>query len=86
LIWNEITDQPFELPKDRPLTIVSYQASPCKTAWVEPIAVGSPLPIMPLFLRNAFFINVPLETSYQQTWDVLPTELKRTIATPSSVG
>jgi hypothetical protein len=54
--------------------------------WVEPIAVGSPLPIMPLFLRNAFFINVPLETSYQQTWDVLPIELKRTIATPSSGG
>ena len=86
LIWNEITDQPFELPTDRPLTIVSYQASPCKTAWVEPIAVGSPLPIMPLFLRNAFFINVPLETSYQQTWDVLPIELKRTIATPCSGG
>ena len=39
---------------------------------------------MPLFLRNAFFINVPLETSYQQTWDVLPIELKRTIATSSS--
>jgi hypothetical protein len=83
LIWNEITDQPFELPTDRPLTIVSYQASPSKTAWMEPIGVGSPLPIMPLFLRNAFFINVPLETSYQQTWDVLPIELKRTIGITS---
>lgn len=80
LIWNEITDQPFELPTDRQLTIVSYQAAPSKTAWVEPMSVGSTLPTMPLFLRNEIFVNLPLESSYHQTWDGLPIELKRTIA------
>ena len=86
LIWNEITDQPFELRTDHPLTIVSYQAAPSKTAWVEPIAVGDPLPIMPLFLRNEFYINLPLEASYQQTWDVLPIELKRSIAPSAAMN
>ena len=80
LIWNEITDQPFELPADRQLTIVSYQAAPSKTAWVEPTSVGATLPTMPLFLRNEIYVNLPLESSYQQTWDGLPIELKRTIA------
>jgi len=80
LIWNEITDQPFQLPTDRQLTIVSYQAAPSKTAWVEPTSVGTTLPAMPLFLRNENYVNLPLETSYQQTWDGLPMELKRTIA------
>ncbi len=80
LIWNEITDQPFQLPTDRQLTIVSYQAAPSKTAWVEPTSVGTTLPAMPLFLRNEIYVNLPLETSYQQTWDGLPMELKRTIA------
>ena len=80
LIWNEITDQPFELPSDRQLTIVSYQAAPSKTAWVEPTSVGAMLPTMPLFLRNEIYVNLPLESSYQQTWDGLPIELKRMIA------
>ena len=42
-------DKPFELPADKPLTFVAYQVSPLLTAYVEPIAVGDPLPNMPLF-------------------------------------
>jgi len=79
LIWNEVTDQPFELPADRPLTIAAYQAEPIKTAWVEPIAVGSPLPVMPLFLQGDFYVDLPLEASYQETWNALPAELTRLV-------
>jgi hypothetical protein len=82
LIWNQLTDQPFQLPPDRPLTIAAYQAEPTKTAWVEPIAVGSPLPTMPLFLKGEFYIDLPLEPSYMETWNVLPRELKRLVETP----
>jgi hypothetical protein len=84
LIWREITDEPFQLPTDRPLTIASYQTSPIKTAWVEPLAAGQLLPTMPLFLRDQYYVNLPLEDSYQQTWDVLPKELKRMIEHPPS--
>jgi hypothetical protein len=82
LVWNEITDQPFKLPADRRLTISAYQAEPIKTAWVEPIAVGMPLPTMPLFLQGEFYVDLPLEPSYMETWNVLPKELKRLVEEP----
>ena len=75
-IWGEITDQPFELPQDRQLTIVSYQTSPIKTAYVEPMAMGAVLPEMPLFLKGNYYINVPLESTYMETWNVLPQALR----------
>lgn len=71
-IWDEITDEPFELPADRKLTLAAYQTAPIKTAYVEPLAVGNPIPDMPLFLHNDFYINVPLEETYMATWNVLP--------------
>jgi len=75
-IWDEITDKPFELPDDRKLTLAAYQAAPIKTAYVEPFAVGKPIPDMPLFLQNDFYINVPLEATYVDTWNVLPQLLR----------
>lgn len=75
-IWDEITDEPFELPSDRKLTLAAYQAAPIKTAYVEPFAVGQPIPDMPLFLHNDFYINVPLEVTYMDTWAVLPQLLR----------
>jgi hypothetical protein len=75
-IWDEITDEPFALPDDRKLTLAAYQAAPIKTAYVEPFAVGQPIPDMPLFLHNNFYINVPLEQTYMDTWNVLPQMLR----------
>ena len=48
-IWAEISDEPFALPSDKPLTLAAYSAGPVKTAYVEPVAVGDELPEMPLF-------------------------------------
>lgn len=79
LIWQMITDEPFELPAGRRLTIASYQSQPIKTAWVEPLAVGMPLPTMPLFLQGESYVNLPLEPSYMETWNLLPIELQRII-------
>ncbi|WP_409214698.1 DUF4058 family protein [Prosthecobacter sp.] len=75
-IWDEITDEPFELPNDRKLTLAAYQAAPIKTAFIEPFAIGKPIPEMPLFLHNDFYINVPLEQTYMDTWTVLPQLLR----------
>ncbi len=75
-IWDAITDEPFELPENRKLTLAAYQAAPVKTAFVEPFAVGSIIPDMPLFLHNDFYINVPLEAAYMDTWNVLPQLLR----------
>jgi hypothetical protein len=75
-IWDEFTDQAFELPPDKPLTLAAYQAEPTKTAYVEPIAVGDRLSDMPLFLYDDVYVAVPLEETYQATWKVLPAELQ----------
>ncbi len=37
-------------PPDKPLTLVSYDAGPPKTSYVEPVSVGEALTDMPLFL------------------------------------
>jgi hypothetical protein len=75
-LWDRFVDQRFELPADKPLTVAAYQAEPVKTAYVEPIAVGEPLPDMPLFLDGEAYIVLPLEETYRATWDVLPAQVR----------
>ena len=77
LIWNEITEQPFKLSPDKPLTLAAYQCEPIKTAFVEPVAVGDQLPDMPLFLRGELHIDTPLDDAYQAAWNVMPRPIKR---------
>lgn len=76
-IMDVFTDEPFELPPGKPLTLASYQVGPLKTAFVETIAVGERLPDMPLFLYDDYYVNLPLEETYQTTWNVLPSEIRR---------
>jgi hypothetical protein len=76
VIWDEFGEVPFELPPDKPLTLAAYQTQPERTAYVEPVAVGDPLPDMPLFLDYDFYVNVSLEATYQTTWNLLPKEVR----------
>jgi hypothetical protein len=82
-IWDEITEQPFELPPGKPLTLASYQAAPAPIAYVEPVAVGQALPDMALFLHEEHYIYAPLEETYQTTWNVLPIELRQLLEPPA---
>ncbi len=59
------------------MTLAAYQIEPIKTAYVETIAVGDPLPDMPLFLFDEYGINVPVDETYQTTWNVLPIEIRQ---------
>jgi hypothetical protein len=81
-IWQEIDDEPFELPPDKPLTLVSYAAGPPKQAFVEPVAVGDTLPSMPLFLASEVHVPVPLEESYERTWSLCPQPLRELVEHP----
>ena len=38
-IWDELREEPFEPPSDKPLTLVAYSAGVPKKAYVEPVAV-----------------------------------------------
>ncbi len=83
-IWEEISDQPFELPKDKPLTVAAYRAVPTKTAYVEPVAVGDDLPELPIFLtEDDYYILAPLEETYRASWAVFPADFKELLETPA---
>jgi hypothetical protein len=81
-IWDQFDDEEFELPADKPLTLAAYQAEPQPAAYVEPVAVGDPLPDMPIFLKPGYYVPAPLETTYQTAWSVFPAPLKRLLETP----
>lgn len=80
LIWDQLNDSDFTLPSDRPLTLASYIGGACQEAFVEPVAVGRPLPPMPLFLTADVYVDVPLETTYQLAWQAVPAFWQRTRA------
>ena len=82
-IWDEIAERPFELPADKPLTVVAYRAAPIKTAYVEPVAVGDNLPAMAIFLTEDEYIPAPLEETYQASWAAFPGELKDLLEPPA---
>jgi Protein of unknown function (DUF4058) len=75
-IWDELGDQPFEAPPDKPLIVASYLGGDIPTAYVESLGVGDVLPSMPIFLSETRYIPAPLETTYQEAWAVFPAMLK----------
>ena len=83
-IWDEVHEEAFELPADKPLTAAAYSAGPIKIAYVEPLAVGDVLPDMPLFLEPEAHVPAPLEATYQATWNVCPDVLKEAVERPPS--
>jgi len=78
-LWAQIDDASYAAPANRPLTLAAYSASLLPTAYVEPIAVGSVLPLMPLFLDPHWYINVPLEQTYLKAWRGVPQRWRRVI-------
>lgn len=71
-IWEEMTGEPFLLPGDKPLTVVSYECDLTTRAYIEPIALHDPLPEMALFVEPNCCVMVPLEATYQAAYRVMP--------------
>jgi Protein of unknown function (DUF4058) len=78
-IWSMVDDEPFVVDLARPLTFVAYQCSLNTQAYIETIAVGEPVPEMPLFLNPESHILVPLESTYQSAWETLPARWQRVV-------
>lgn len=76
LIWEYFQDDGFTLPESKPLTLASYCAGVPITGYVEPFGVGDALKDMPIFLTEDRYVNVPLEATYQASWQVYPKVLK----------
>ena len=83
-IWAMVDDEPFRVPPERPLTLVAYECSRITQAYIETIAVGEPVPEMPLFLAPEAHILVPLEATYTAAWDTVPARWQWVVAPPST--
>jgi hypothetical protein len=78
-IWREITDDDFNLPTDKQLTLASYESSLTVTAYVEPAAVGDTLTSMPVFLEPGAHILIPLEETYNTAFSAVPARWRRVL-------
>lgn len=85
-IRDELAEGPFTLPTELSRTLVSYQVDDDITAFVEPIELGEAMPDMPLFLGRDLYVLVPLERTYQATWDVCPAPIRDLVRSTSLVG
>ncbi len=78
-LWEEIAGETFMPPSDKPLTLVAYESATTVKAFIEPLAVGDPLPDMPLFLEPGAHILVPLEATYREAFASVPLRWRRVL-------
>ena len=74
-IWAHFGDPAEVIEPGLPLTLASFVAAEGRRlpeAYIEAIAVGSPIPEMPLFLETDSYVNVPLGPSYEAAVRGLP--------------
>lgn len=90
-IWDEIEEEPFELPPGKPLTLTAYVAGDLltgseTTAYVEWVGVGDTLPDMPAYVDRSGYVPVPLEATYQAAWATCPADLRELVETGTLAG
>ena len=78
-IWDAVGGEEFQSPAGKPLTIAAYLADRQPELFAEPLAVGDPLPEMPLFLDGDRYVNVPLESTYMAAYTGVPALLRDVI-------
>ena len=82
LIWDEVTDTAFQVPADKPLTLVAYESDLITRAYVQNVAVGDELPDMELFLEPNGCVLVPLEATYAAAFDAQPRRWRHVLQPP----
>lgn len=82
-IWSEMIEYDFHAPEGKSLTAASYSCGLTRQAFIEALAVGDDLPLMPLFLQTDRYVQVPLETTYQAAFGALPNRWREVLASPA---
>jgi hypothetical protein len=83
IIWDEIGGEPKPGAPNKPLSLVAYDAGPPTTFYLEPVGVGDSLVEMPLFLAPGWYVNVPLEMTYQAAWRGVPRRFRDVLEPPA---
>lgn len=80
-IWDEIEERDFALTAGKDRVLASYEAGSAQNWYVETVGIGDTLPDMPLFLTDGWYVPVPLESTYQTTWQATPEDYRHAIET-----
>jgi len=83
-ISGEFGGKPKPAPADKPLTMVAYDSGPPTEAYVQWMASGDPLIDMPLFLAPGWYVDVPLEATYQAAWRGVPRRVRERLEMATS--
>lgn len=79
-IWNDLEgDTTIERPSQSPVTVASYTIHDDIDAYVDYVAFSDPLPDLPIFIAPGRYINVPLEITYQASWQLMPEPIRERI-------
>lgn len=79
LVWKVLGRKaPPPPPEGRPYTFVGYRADDAATAYLNYIAIGQSLPVVPLFLTEDRFVTLPLEETYTAAFaDLAPDDREK---------
>jgi hypothetical protein len=80
-ILDEVEEKEFTFPDGKDRILASYEAGEGLAYYVEAIGVGDILPPMPLFLTDGWQVPVPLESTYQATWNTSPEDFRVAVET-----
>src|SRR5206468_3854510 len=71
-VMEAFGDEDDELPNDKPLTFASYVAQDEPTAYLQHLAVGDPVPGVPVFLTPDDYVELPLTATYAAAFRGMP--------------
>lgn len=70
--WVDFSGSGCQVSLEEPLILASYRAIKAPEVFLEHLAIGQPLPDMPLFFDPGRYVNVPLETTYNAAFAAMP--------------
>jgi hypothetical protein len=77
--WQQRSSEAHDVTAEQPLGLSAYRGDVAPSAYFQPVAVGEPLPDMPVFLTPDHYVNVPLEATYMEAWRGVPNRWKQVI-------
>ena len=82
-IWDQLVGESLaHRTTDQRLLVAAIDAGEPLTAYVDSFAIGDPLPDAPLFLAPGWYVNVPLEQTYEASWNVTPRPIRDLVTLP----
>jgi hypothetical protein len=82
LLWGEASGVGFQFDPAKPLTLAAYVGGLGTQAFIESVAIGEPLPDVPLFLTTELYVEIPVERTYIEAYEAVTPAVREVLETP----